>query len=290
MTKLALYRFYNDGGQLLYTGITNDPERRFTEHAKAKHWWTTVRGISIDWYEDRESVLAAEKRAIRIERPLHNVRDRSAPLAGEGELGYEDLVYMEAAESVARDWDPPDGFWPEFNASVQAAIDKGYSYREIVDAAEWTEFDEEPDLFRYLPVYPGQMRATQIENLHDALNMLAAFLPQEVEQFRRLVKQRPEQARAHDYEVTILAADVAEQCAVTCNRDLELLSAHLDSLANRDDLLDRAQDITGFGAIFPMPRDCRTVIELAIACHLGTWPVDRAPTLASLRELVPSPF
>lgn len=76
VTKHALYRFYNDGGQLLYTGITNNPERRFGEHAKEKHWWGDVRGISVDWYDDRGGVLAAESRAIRIEKPLHNVQGR----------------------------------------------------------------------------------------------------------------------------------------------------------------------------------------------------------------------
>lgn len=287
MAKHALYRFYNDSGQLLYTGITNNPERRFTEHAKEKHWWTNVRGISIDWYDDRDSVLTAEKRAIRIENPLHNVRDKHAPLSGEGELSYEDLVHMAAAVATSRSWEPTEQFWSGFNANVQAAINKGYSYQEIIDAAEWTEIDEDPDLFRYLPKHPGQMGSCEIEGLHDSHMVLAAFLPAEIEDFRRMVTAEPENARAHDYEITLQMAAAAEQCSVTRSRDLGALNAHLDTLANKEVFLDRAQYITGVDAIFPMPRDCRTVIELAIACYLGTWPVAEAPTFASRwRELV----
>ncbi|MCP3017276.1 GIY-YIG nuclease family protein [Nocardiopsis dassonvillei] len=75
MSKLALYRFYNDGGQLLYVGITNDPPRRMGQH-EAKTWWPQVRGMTVDWYPDRASVLAAEKRAINVENPLHNIQHK----------------------------------------------------------------------------------------------------------------------------------------------------------------------------------------------------------------------
>ncbi|GAB3213297.1 hypothetical protein GCM10027294_43540 [Marinactinospora endophytica] len=75
--KLALYRFYADDGQLLYVGITNDPPRRMKQHSDSKDWWPQVRGISIDWYPDRDSVLAAERRAIAVENPLYNVAHKS---------------------------------------------------------------------------------------------------------------------------------------------------------------------------------------------------------------------
>lgn len=74
MEQHALYRFYDDGGQLLYVGITDEPGRRFAQHAAKKVWWRDVRGISIDWYDDREQVKAAERRAIRVERPVHNLQ------------------------------------------------------------------------------------------------------------------------------------------------------------------------------------------------------------------------
>jgi predicted GIY-YIG superfamily endonuclease len=67
---------YDDGGQLLYVGITSSPDHRFTQHASDKVWWPEVRGITLEWYDDRESVEKAEKRAIRTENPRHNVVHR----------------------------------------------------------------------------------------------------------------------------------------------------------------------------------------------------------------------
>ena len=70
----ALYRFYSDAGQLLYVGITNNPGNRFSQHQADKPWWGDVSGISIEQYESREEALAAEARAIHVERPLHNIK------------------------------------------------------------------------------------------------------------------------------------------------------------------------------------------------------------------------
>ena len=76
----ALYRFYGDTGQLLYVGITHDPGKRLAQHMTTKHWWTSVRGIALEWYTNREDAAAAERRAIRVERPLMNLQ-RPAPVA-----------------------------------------------------------------------------------------------------------------------------------------------------------------------------------------------------------------
>lgn len=75
----ALYRFYSDSGQLLYVGITNNPGARFSQHQADKPWWHDVAGISVEKHETRQDALAAEARAIEVERPLHNkVRPRLA--------------------------------------------------------------------------------------------------------------------------------------------------------------------------------------------------------------------
>lgn len=70
--SFALYRFYGDAGRLLYVGITSSPDRRFGQHAKSKEWWPEVRGISVDWYDTRQAVEAAERRAIAVEQPAYN--------------------------------------------------------------------------------------------------------------------------------------------------------------------------------------------------------------------------
>ena len=68
----ALYRFYDATGQLLYVGITLDPGNRWRSHAQDKPWWHEVRGISMETYDTRDQVLAAERRTIAVEHPLYN--------------------------------------------------------------------------------------------------------------------------------------------------------------------------------------------------------------------------
>lgn len=69
----VLYRFYSATGQLLYVGITMNPPKRFKNHRDSKSWWDQVSGITVETYGDRKELESAERRAIQVERPLHNV-------------------------------------------------------------------------------------------------------------------------------------------------------------------------------------------------------------------------
>lgn len=69
----VLYRFYSATGQLLYVGITMNPAQRFKSHRKSKDWWSEIVGITLEHYANREELADAERRAIQVERPLHNV-------------------------------------------------------------------------------------------------------------------------------------------------------------------------------------------------------------------------
>lgn len=69
----VLYRFYSATGQLLYVGITANPPTRFKAHRRTKDWWSEVVGITLENYATREDLANAERRAIQVERPLHNV-------------------------------------------------------------------------------------------------------------------------------------------------------------------------------------------------------------------------
>ncbi|MDT0302936.1 GIY-YIG nuclease family protein [Streptomonospora wellingtoniae] len=287
MAKHALYRFYSDSGQLLYTGITNDPGRRFTEHAKEKHWWTKIRGITVDWYDDRDSVLSAEKRAIRIESPLHNVRDKHTPASDEDEFSYEDHVHMNAAIAATGGRRVDQTFFKEVADRVDEALGLGYSYREITNAAEGFSWVEDSVLTEHLPAYPGQLDSSEIENLNDAHTYLAAFIPSEIEQFSSQARAEPEMARAHAHEFTIRAFEIAQDVVDAEGRDLEALSGFLSSVRDGRECLEWAQQATGRDAIFPLPIDCRAVIELAVARRLGTWTPQNAPTSEfRWRELV----
>lgn len=91
-----LYRCYDADGRLLYIGCTSDVERRIEGHRSAHRTFilgtnpkaplSSVRLIQqMSWYEasgpivGRRAALAAERAAIKAERPLLNVvHNRSA--------------------------------------------------------------------------------------------------------------------------------------------------------------------------------------------------------------------
>lgn len=69
-----LYRMVGHDGELLYVGITRNPVERWRCHARTRQWWSRVAEIRIQAHPSEGSALAAERLAIREERPLHNVR------------------------------------------------------------------------------------------------------------------------------------------------------------------------------------------------------------------------
>lgn len=80
----ALYRFYDRSDVLLYVGITVDIPARVKKHRAEKPWWTEVSNISIENFGSRHEVLAAERTAIRTERPLYNI-DHNLMVAAAGD-------------------------------------------------------------------------------------------------------------------------------------------------------------------------------------------------------------
>lgn len=70
----ALYRFFDRTGDLLYIGITASIPSRLVAHRDDKPWWTHVVDIRVEHFDNRPDVLAAEKAAIKAERPKWNVQ------------------------------------------------------------------------------------------------------------------------------------------------------------------------------------------------------------------------
>jgi hypothetical protein len=66
-----VYRYRDADEQLLYVGITVNPERRESEH-EMRLFWPLVASASEVWYPDTPTARAAETVAIRTERPLFN--------------------------------------------------------------------------------------------------------------------------------------------------------------------------------------------------------------------------
>src|ERR1700722_11972509 len=78
-TPTALYRLYDAKGNLLYVGITGNIKARFAMHAESKSWWPEVARKTVQWHLARDIAAEAEVKAIKLERPLHNIRDTKGP-------------------------------------------------------------------------------------------------------------------------------------------------------------------------------------------------------------------
>lgn len=78
----ALYRFYDETGKLLYVGISVNPGARFAQHRSDKPWWAQIVDIKVQPMPSRGAALAAEREAIKNERPsyntIHNQRTEKA--------------------------------------------------------------------------------------------------------------------------------------------------------------------------------------------------------------------
>jgi predicted GIY-YIG superfamily endonuclease len=74
----ALYWMRGDSEALLYVGITGNPIERWRRHGQKALWWPDVREIAFTTFPKEHLALAAERRAIREERPRFNIRSAAA--------------------------------------------------------------------------------------------------------------------------------------------------------------------------------------------------------------------
>lgn len=143
----AVYRLFNVQGELLYIGMSVDPDSRFRYHRVVHGWWSDVASIEVDRYPNRPLAADAEKRAIQSERPRHNrthadhgdramsVAEVRSALAETVELVIEDqacvvvtaygarqaaIVPVEVAEAVDRHGGP-DAFLTFLSAAERSA-------------------------------------------------------------------------------------------------------------------------------------------------------------------------
>jgi hypothetical protein len=71
---MFLYRAYDAQGHLLYVGITGCVSQRFMDgHQHSAPWWMDLAALTVASYPDQESARAAEREAIKKEKPLWNI-------------------------------------------------------------------------------------------------------------------------------------------------------------------------------------------------------------------------
>lgn len=72
MRPCDLYRAFDDNGVLLYVGVSYICEARLRNHALVSDWFKRAKKFDVMRYPDRQSALAAERKAITTENPLCN--------------------------------------------------------------------------------------------------------------------------------------------------------------------------------------------------------------------------
>lgn len=76
-----LYRYYSAAGGLLYVGVSIRALERLKQHMANSERSTEVTRVEIEKFPDRAHALAAERVAIKAEKPLWNkVRERKPKL------------------------------------------------------------------------------------------------------------------------------------------------------------------------------------------------------------------
>jgi predicted GIY-YIG superfamily endonuclease len=70
---VTVYRLYSATDDLLYVGITNSIIHRFGQHLATKPWFPEVSRATFQHFASRVEAHEAERRAVRTERPRHNI-------------------------------------------------------------------------------------------------------------------------------------------------------------------------------------------------------------------------
>ena len=77
--KTTLYRHFNANGKLLYVGISLSALQRLSQHADHSDWYNKISRVEMEHFPDRPSAMAAEKKAVISEGPLHNIHYKKTP-------------------------------------------------------------------------------------------------------------------------------------------------------------------------------------------------------------------
>lgn len=99
--RTALYRLFDEGDVLLYIGISNDPDGRWSQHQSTTPWIREVSTRTLEWHPSREDALAAESRTVRAERPRYNVVHRPGTATLEMQATAEEELRAVMAEYEA---------------------------------------------------------------------------------------------------------------------------------------------------------------------------------------------
>lgn len=118
MAEAHLYRHFAEDGTLLYVGVSLSAVQRIGQHRSKAGWFSDIARVGIERFETMEQALKAESLAIKMEKPLHNIRHagRAAVLDADSQARVQSMID-----------DGEDG--REFR--IDSLSDLGCNFREI---------------------------------------------------------------------------------------------------------------------------------------------------------------
>lgn len=140
--RTALYRHWDEEGNLLYIGISLSAVARLSEHMANSSWAPDITKVTVEYYGNRRAALEAEQRAIETEAPAYNVvyNRPCRPQSSDGPNDFPDRVYKRKRQI-------PDAIADDL---VRDAI-----FQDGVAGVKWTEIVSRSHsaLFGRRPVY-----------------------------------------------------------------------------------------------------------------------------------------
>jgi hypothetical protein len=101
--RTAVYRLFDSIPEVIYIGVSRRPGHRIYVH-RGRAWWAEVADLSIEWHPSRKEAFAAERAAIKAERPRYNIAETPFHLRV-GEYYCNGFTEEEAAKWIAADTD-----------------------------------------------------------------------------------------------------------------------------------------------------------------------------------------
>lgn len=71
---VTVYRYYNEDGDLLYVGRSNNFIARMGQHRIDKSWFLDIDSAKFEHYVGLEAAISQESKAIHNENPIHNIQ------------------------------------------------------------------------------------------------------------------------------------------------------------------------------------------------------------------------
>lgn len=69
----AVYRIYDSNAELIYVGMSYEPDTRVRVQRREKPWGHEIARHEVDWHPNRAASQRAEEQLIKQEHPRHNV-------------------------------------------------------------------------------------------------------------------------------------------------------------------------------------------------------------------------